>query len=46
MEKEDRIRHWAFLWWNFDKTPPVEIRAEVIKYIQDHPKEFKGAVPQ
>ena len=46
MKKEDRIRHWAFLWWNFNQTPPVEICAEVIRYIKDHPKEFKGATPQ
>lgn len=46
MKKEERIRHWAFLWWNFDRIPPIEIRAEVIKYIQDHPNDFKGAGPQ
>lgn len=46
MTKENRIRHWAFLWWNFGTMPPREIRIEVIKYIQEHPNDFKGAGPQ
>jgi hypothetical protein len=46
MTKENRIRHWAHLWWNFDQTPPVDIRIDVMKYIQEHPDEFKGAKPQ
>lgn len=46
MTKENRIRHWAFLWWNFDQLPPVDIRIDVMKYIQEHPQDFKGAGPQ
>lgn len=46
MDKENRIRHWAFLWWNFNELPPVDIRAEVMKYIDEHINEFKGAEPQ
>lgn len=46
MNKEERIRHWAFLWWNFDKLPPIEIRAEVAKYVNEHRDKFKGAGPQ
>ena len=34
------------MWWYFDQTPPVDIRIDVMKYIQEHPKEFKGAGPQ
>ena len=46
MTKENRVRHWAFMWWYFDQTPPVDIRIDVMKYIQEHPEEFKGAGPQ
>ena len=46
MTKEERIRHWAFLWWNFNKTPPIDIRIAVMQYIKEHSNEFKGAKPQ
>ena len=46
MTKENHIRHWAFLWRNFNQIPPVDIRIDVMKYIQAHAEEFKGAGPQ
>ena len=47
MDKENyKIRFYAHRYWNFDELPPVTYRALVVKYITDHPDEFKGAGPQ
>lgn len=46
MTKANRIKHWAFLWWYFDQLPPMEIRGDVMKYIQEHSDDFDGAGPQ
>ena len=43
---EYKTQIYAHRWWNFDQIPPVDIRIDVMKYIQAHPKEFKGAGPQ
>ena len=47
MNKETfKIRFYAHRYWDLEELPPVAYRALVVKYITDHPDEFKGADPQ
>ena len=44
--REYKIKIYAHRWWNFDEEVPAGYRLDVIKYISEHPEEFKGAGPQ
>ena len=43
---EKFIRKLAFDWWNWDKKPPIEYVEDVMNYIRDHQKDFRGAEAQ
>ncbi len=40
-----KIKKYAHRYWNFDEQPPEEYKDAVAKYICNHIREFKGAVP-
>ena len=44
-QHERKITRLALAYWNWMQDPPAEYAEEVMKFIADHPKHFKGYIP-
>lgn len=44
-EHERKITRLALAYWNWMQDPPDEYKEEVLQFIADHPKHFKGYIP-